>query len=97
MVCDYIGAGKVYKKSEWTSKMPIEHLQKALEKNIWLFHPATKELLVRLETDFSIMGFKAIRRTHVNKILEELNYNALPSCDYYGKNITDLELDFRKE
>jgi nicotinate-nucleotide adenylyltransferase len=97
MVCDHIGAGKVYKKDEWTPNMPIEHLTGALKRNVWMLHPATKELLIRLETDFAKMGFEALKEPYVDKICKEIDYDNAPSCNYYGENVTDLELDFKGE
>jgi hypothetical protein len=97
MVCDHIGAGRVYRKGEWTPRMPLEHTKHAFQRNVWLLHPASKELLLRLEEDFANMGFAAIRAKHVQAVVAELAYDSQEAINYEGDNITTLELDFRGE
>jgi hypothetical protein len=97
MVCDHIGAGKIYRKTEWTPAMPLTHTLNAFKRNVWLLHPASKELLLRLERDFAEMGFAAIRKKHFREVLRELDYENQKAIDYDGTNIMDLELDFRGE
>lgn len=46
MVCDWIGAGKVYSKEKWTQSEPLDYYNKVRQGRH--FHPETEELLVRL-------------------------------------------------
>lgn len=48
MVCDWIGAGKVYNKDKWTQEEPLNYYNKVRSGRY--FHPETEELLVRLLT-----------------------------------------------
>lgn len=97
MVCDHIGAGKIYKKDEWTPSMPYEHTKSALDRNVWLLHPATAELLLTLEKDFMSLGYEAIKKARVESVAKRLHYNEAIANDYYGKNVADLDLDLRGE
>ena len=46
MVCDWIGAGKVYSKEKWTTSSPIEYYY-AVRKGRY-FHKDTEELIIKL-------------------------------------------------
>jgi len=94
MVCDFIGAGKVYRKKDWTRSLPLEYTQDALARKNRLYHYATEELLLRLLTDFKDIGFDAIKAPHAHKVLKEIDYATAPEVDYDGKSIADLEFDF---
>ncbi len=43
MICDWIGAGKVYNKEKWTQEEPWNYYQKC--KNERIFHPETQKLI----------------------------------------------------
>lgn len=44
MVCDWIGAGKVYSKEKWTRKSPLDYYNKVREGRY--FHPDTESLIL---------------------------------------------------
>lgn len=46
MVCDWIGAGKVYSKEKWTQSEPLNYYNKVRQGRH--FHKETEDLLVRL-------------------------------------------------
>lgn len=46
MVCDWIGAGKVYGGKDWTQKDPLEYYNKVRAGRY--FHPETEELIISL-------------------------------------------------
>ena len=48
MICDWIGAGKVYNKDAWTCDSPMEHYLKMRPGRY--FHPDTEELIVKFLT-----------------------------------------------
>lgn len=48
MVCDWIGAGKVYSKGKWTQEEPLNYYYKVRTGRH--FHPETEELLIKLLT-----------------------------------------------
>ena len=45
MICDWIGAGKVYDKDRWTNSSPIEYYNKVRSGRH--FHSDTEELILR--------------------------------------------------
>lgn len=66
MVCDWIGAGKVYAGREWKQSDPIDYYNKF--RNSRYFHPKTENLIVSfLETirDKGLDGFHSMARYDV--------------------------------
>ena len=45
MICDWIGAGKVYQKEAWTPESPMNHYRKMRKGRH--FHPETDELIIK--------------------------------------------------
>lgn len=48
MICDYIGAGKVYSKEKWTQEEPLNYFLKVRKGRY--FHPETEELIIQFLT-----------------------------------------------
>ncbi len=54
MVCDWIGAGQVYEKEQWTQHSPLAYFQKV--RNGRYFHPKTEGLIMKFLTSIDIAG-----------------------------------------
>lgn len=46
MICDWIGAGKVYSKEKWTQSEPLNYYNKVRKGRY--FHPDTEKLIITL-------------------------------------------------
>ena len=57
MVCDWIGAGKVYSKEKWTISSPLEYYNKVRQGRH--FHPTTEAIIVALLTCIKYEGLDA--------------------------------------
>lgn len=60
MVCDWIGAGKVYSADNWTQNAPLEHYNRMRKERH--FHPETEQLIVLLLECIRDRGLKAFHR-----------------------------------
>lgn len=60
MVCDWVGAGKVYNKTKWTQADPLSYFYKV--RGGRHFHPETEKLIVRLLTIIRDEGLKAFHK-----------------------------------
>jgi len=60
MVCDWIGAGKVYNKGNWTKDDPINYYY--MVRNGRHFHPRTEELILKFLTTIQIYGLEEFYR-----------------------------------
>ena len=59
MICDWIGAGKVYGQGQWTQEEPLNYYNKVREGRH--FHPETEKLIVTL---LEIIRDKGLERFH---------------------------------
>ena len=59
MICDWIGAGKVYGQGKWTQEEPLNYYNKVREGRH--FHPETEKLIVTL---LEIIRDKGLERFH---------------------------------
>lgn len=57
MICDWIGAGKVYLGDKWTQKSPLEYYEK--NKPTMIFHPDTQKLIEKLLKDIADYGTRS--------------------------------------
>lgn len=57
MICDWIGAGKVYMGDKWTQKSPLEYYEK--NKSTMLFHPDTQKLIEKYLKDIADFGTRS--------------------------------------
>lgn len=57
MICDWIGAGKVYMGDKWTQKSPLEYYEK--NKPTMIFHPDTQKLIEKLLKDIADYGTRS--------------------------------------
>lgn len=60
MVCDWIGAGKVYNKGNWTQNDPIDYYNKVRAGRY--FHPKTEALIILFLTCIRDDGLEAFHR-----------------------------------
>lgn len=61
MVCDWVGAGKVYNKKQWTQADPLEFYNKVRAGRH--FHPETEEVIVTLLNIIKDGGLKQFHKT----------------------------------
>lgn len=61
MVCDWVGAGKVYNKKKWTQADPLEFYNKVRSGRH--FHPETEEVIVMLLNVIKDGGLKHFHKT----------------------------------
>ena len=57
MVCDWIGAGKVYNKDKWTQYSPLEYYNKVRSGRY--FHPETERLILMFLNTIASYGLPA--------------------------------------
>lgn len=65
MICDWIGAGKVYNKEKWTQSEPLNYFNKVRKGRY--FHPETEKLIVYLLEvirDYGLEKFHKICRQY---------------------------------
>ena len=63
MLCDWIGAGKVYAKGKWSQNDPLDYYNKVRAGRY--FHPETEQVIVRmleLIRDYGLDEFHKIAR-----------------------------------
>ena len=60
MVCDWVGAGKVYSKEKWTPQEPAKYYQKMKSKRI--IHPDTMKIVEYLLATISASGLEEFHR-----------------------------------
>lgn len=76
MICDWIGAGKIYLKDKWTEKSPLEFYEN--NKSKMLLHPDTKKLIEKLLKDIADFGIRSfvirVKNHKKNKALDEGGY-----------------------
>lgn len=58
MVCDWVGAGKVYSKEKWTQETPLEYYYKVRAGRH--FHPDTEALLLAFLTVIAEEGLEGL-------------------------------------
>lgn len=61
MICDYIGAGKVYNPSDWTIEEPMKYWNN--KKKTAKIHPKLVEFFDCIFSEFSTIGYKALKRS----------------------------------
>ncbi len=72
MICDWIGAGKVYSKDKWSIKEPEKFfVSKVKNKEIILHHKTESFIAVVLKV-FSTMGFKGLDKKILKQFYKEL-------------------------
>lgn len=57
MICDWVGAGKVYGKDEWTQHEPLNYYNKVRAGRH--FHPYTERLIMKFLTCIDVLGLDA--------------------------------------
>jgi hypothetical protein len=63
MICDWIGAGKVYNKNNnWTQKEPLNFLNKKIANKEIVLHPETQNKLIEILTNFSNNGYTCFNK-----------------------------------
>ena len=70
MVCDWIGAGKVYSKAKWTQKEPLKYYNKVRAGRH--FHPATERLILSFLGTISSAGLEAFHAAARSTIRRDL-------------------------
>ena len=73
MICDWIGAGKVYNKEKWTQEEPLNYYLKCKPKRI--FHPETQALIeyfLNIIKDKGIEGFVNVVKNPTYEITDYL-------------------------
>ena len=75
MVCDWIGAGKVYEKAEWTQASPVQYYYKVRSGRH--FHKKTETLVVyflrKIETDGLAEFHKLAKNTYLQDLYNDKN------------------------
>ena len=80
MVCDWIGAGKVYSKDKWTQHEPLRYYHKVRDGRH--FHPETEELVLKFLNCISDKGLDEF-----HKMARGEGGYAYLRADYEGKHI----------
>ena len=80
MICDWIGAGKVYMKEKWTPNSPMEHYTKMRPGRY--FHPDTDELILKFLNCIKDHGLDEFHK--MAKCESPYSYNRV---DYEGQYI----------
>lgn len=62
MICDWIGAGKVYNKRKWNKEEPLKFFKLKLEKGDLILHPHTKHFIKSILVDFSQREYDALNK-----------------------------------
>lgn len=65
MVCDWIGAGKVYSKNQWSQKSPLEYYNKVRSGRH--FHPDTESLILTFLITIANEGLDKFHNTAKSK------------------------------
>ncbi len=73
MICDWIGAGKVYEKDKWTNSSPIEYYYKARKGRH--FNQKTETLIIHFLNVIKNNGLDEFHRQARNRMLKELYNN----------------------
>ena len=71
MVCDWIGAGKVYNKDKWTRYSPLEYYNKVRSGRY--FHPETEKLILMFLNAIASYGLTEFHRM-AKSIYIKVNY-----------------------
>ena len=56
MICDWIGAGKVYSKEKWTQHEPLNYYNKVRDERI--IHPHTERLILHMLNGIDACGLE---------------------------------------
>lgn len=75
MVCDWIGAGKVYSKDKWTQQEPLIYYKKVRDRRY--FHPDTENLILAF---LSAIDTKGLEEFH--KMARGVGPYSYLKCDY---------------
>ena len=59
LICDWIGAGKVYEKEKWNFTKPYDYFSK--KRNMFILHPETEKCLCQILLNFSKRGFEVLK------------------------------------
>lgn len=70
MVCDWIGAGKVYNKDKWTNTSPLEYYNKVRKGRH--FHPDTARLILIFLNEIASNGLNGFHKLAKNSVLKEI-------------------------
>ena len=72
MICDWIGAGKVYEGKNWTQKSPLNYYNRFKSERI--FHPNTQKLIEKYLNDIANFGIDSfVTRVRHHKKMKELD------------------------
>lgn len=69
MVCDWIGAGKVYSKEKWTQEEPLKYYEKVRGSRI--IHPATEKLILFFLNVIDTWGLKSFYTQAKSKLVKD--------------------------
>jgi len=72
MICDYIGAGKVYEKENWTFQSPLKYWNR--KKETAKIHPALMDFFTEIFELFSETGYKALKRIDAEWQYDDIIY-----------------------
>lgn len=74
MICDWIGAGKVYTKDKWTKEQPLEYFNKVRDTRI--FHPESEKLILIFLRGIARSGLKDFYKQAKCKELKKVYENS---------------------
>ena len=74
MLCDWIGAGKVYSKEKWNQHEPLAYYLKVRDSRI--IHPDTEALILDFLTTIDEKGLKEFYAKAKNKEIKRLYENS---------------------
>ena len=89
MVCDWIGAGKVYGGGKWTQKEPLTHYKNHRKGRH--FHPETEALCKFFLTTIAYMGLERFYKYAKNKEVKKLYEDGGFVLDYLDVRRGDSE------
>ena len=69
MICDWIGAGKAYEKTEWELTSPLKYYNKVREGRH--FHPVTEKLIFKFLYCIANHGLEEFHKLTKNSFLKE--------------------------
>ena len=70
MICDWIGAGKVYNKTGWTRQEPRKFFEYKLSKGDLILHPSTQQFITGVLDMFALIGDEALDKRKTQQIYE---------------------------
>ena len=72
MICDWIGAGKVYNKEKWNQNETEKFFKLKLSKNELVLHPQIQQFLTVVLEAFSDIGYEALNKKNTKQIYRNI-------------------------